>query len=192
MKTCIPFFLILILNACNSTVELPSLPDGFEVTTVSGTNVQRAIKLDPSTGMIAEEGEIRNGKISGAWTSYSGENHLVKIISNFIDGKRNGIYLELTDKGQLKIQASYLDDQLHGRRITFAPGSRIEKEEDYENGQLNGYVREYNNRRKLSKEMQFVDGKLNGTFKYFDEEGNLTLEYEYKNGDKVSGGPVKK
>lgn len=188
----IPFLLGLAVFflGCNGGVgggeAVTFSEDGYELQTVSGT-LQKAVKRDGS-GVIIEEGLLKDGLQTGAWTTYYPENNLPKTIINYANGMRNGLYLEMNDRGQIELRAGYMNNKLDGPWGVYKFG-RPTKTAFYANGVLDGTYREYNMRDgSLLKEINYKNGEYDGPYKFFNDKGEVTLEYEYKNGEKVGGG----
>ena len=192
------FTLILLsflLYACGG--EAPQLSSnastfdatGFKMEPIPGTNAQWALKVD-ADGNRLEEGAVVNGQKEGTWTTYHSEKKYPSKIANFVNGKYNGPYWEMNDRGQLTLKAAYRNNKLHGPWASYG-FSRLEVETEYKNGELHGVYKEYNKSNgKLQKEINYRDGKQHGLYRFYNEQGEITVEYEYNNGEKVSGGIV--
>jgi antitoxin component YwqK of YwqJK toxin-antitoxin module len=161
---------------------------GFTVTDFDN-GIQKATKKDAS-GVVVEEGELLQNLKNGTWVTYHPKDSRIKTISNYINGKKNGVYLELNDRGSVELQCYYSNDVLDGKWVKYKFGSRPEKEIDYSMGKMNGFYREYHDNGKKQKEIAYKDGVQHGTFRHFNEEEKVVMEYEYKDGQKVSGGIV--
>jgi len=170
-------------NSSSSSASTSSDFNGFKMEKVSGNGMELASKMAPE-GFVSDAGYVFGGKKNGMWNSYY-EDGRPRIISNYIDGKLNGIYLEITMRGQIELQAMYKNDQLDGHYAKYKFGRPI-IESDYKNGKLDGIYKEYGNDGKVQKEVGFKNGLQDGKMRYFDENGNVTLEYEYKNGEKLN------
>lgn len=196
MKNLVVIISCLLIVSCNSkdsgtSSVAPSNVslEGYEVVQYSGSDVQKATKLDGAKKMV-EEGELLNNKKSGTWVTYFPESGRVKTITNYINGKKNGIYLELNDRGSAEIQCNYVDDTYHGKWIKFKYGSRMEKEINYNMGKFDGKYKEFHGNGKLMKEIEYNNGVQDGIFRQYNEEEQVVMEYNYKNGEKISGGIV--
>ncbi len=188
------FFLItlFLLASCNQPLaprEAANLP-GFEISDIRGTAFSKAVKKNPESGRIVEEGELYQGKLSGTWVKYDDSKQTIQTISSFVDGMRHGLYLEFDKLGKVSKQARYASDQLDGLMVEYGRNTRKEKEANYKDGQLHGFYREYNSGGKMTKEVEYKDGKQDGYMRYYNDEGVKTVEYIFKNGEKVSGGAV--
>lgn len=189
-----PLFFLLtltLLASCAESVtrQAANLP-GFEIIKISGTEFSRAVKKDPDSGQVVEEGELYQGKLSGTWVKYDESKQTVQTISTFVDGLRNGLYLEFNNQGKISKQARYANDKLDGLMVEYNRNTRKQKEASYKNGQLHGIYREFNDAGKMNKEIQYKEGKQDGYMRYYNEDGTKTVEYIFKNGEKVSGGAV--
>ncbi len=196
MKPLFFFAAFLFFTSCSTRTDSPAdsaaeaVPanfTGFVMEAVPGSAMQKAVKKD-ELGSLLEDGFVLDGKKHGPWLTYYKDDWRVKSITNYINGIKNGIHLELNNRGQVEVETFYKDDQLHGYWRKFRFGSRIEKEATYEMGVMNGYYREYHNNGKKMKEIPYKDGKIHGTFKQFNDEEELVMQYEYNMGEKVSGG----
>jgi len=195
------FYLLLFLfiMSCagkeeSTTTSAPATtPDlaGFTLQDISGTSFQKATKLDASNVLI-EEGQLHNGKRTGAWISFYPKDGRVKSIVQYLNGKKNGLYLEMNDRGSVDLQANYTDDVLTGKWVKYKFGSKPEKEINYNSaGKLDGAYREFHNNGKMLKEIYYKNGVQDGKFRQFNDKEQVIMEYDYKDGEKISGGIVK-
>ena len=178
--------------ATTATTEASSpSPSDYEMTPIPGTAASMA-KLILPDGSIKEAGPMANGKKNGTWTYYGVDGGFpVKVIS-FVDDMYNGVYLEFNDRGQAELMATYKNNKLDGPYGKYRFG-REELTANYKDGELDGIMREYDFRDgKLKKEASYKDGQLDGLVREYDAEGNVMVEYMYRDGEKISGGVVKK
>ncbi|HPF66461.1 MAG TPA: hypothetical protein PLC20_02185 [Flavobacteriales bacterium] len=108
-----PFVLLLPLLAACGTPEPPAveaevLPD----TTRTAADVEKPPKTDPS-GTMKLEGDFRNGKRHGIWTSYGPD-------------------------GKVRSRSEYRDGVLHGPSVVFHPNGQPYYTGDYLNGKATG------------------------------------------------------
>ncbi|MFK7809199.1 MAG: toxin-antitoxin system YwqK family antitoxin [Saprospiraceae bacterium] len=195
MKNLFYLSLLIFFVACgNQKTEPVSAPatapdmEGFTVQDF-GNGIQKATKIGEA-GVVVEEGQLVNNLKSGTWTTYFPKDTRVKTIANYINGKKNGIFLELNDRGSVNIQANYVNDILDGKWVKYKFGSRAEKEINYKMGQLDGKYKEYHSNGKLQKEISYKNGKQHGSFRQYNDKEQVVMEYEYQNGEKISGGIV--
>jgi antitoxin component YwqK of YwqJK toxin-antitoxin module len=138
--------------------------------------------------LLAKGTLIQNVR-NGAWMTYHTGTNKIETLTNYVNGRKNGIELVLNDRGQIEQSTEYKNDQLHGLSAKYRFG-RPTEETNYKNGKMDGPFSIYNDRGNLQRRGNFKNGKQHGILQYFDEEGNVTLEYEYENGEKVGGGIV--
>ncbi len=196
MKHLLFVLMIAGMVACNKTSTSTSTPGaginltGYELEKVNGTDTEYAVLKNPD-GTLLAEGMIKNGVQDGIWITYfeGEESNRIKTISNFVNGKMNGPYIEMNNRSQIDKRTNYLNDQVQGLYAEYKFGRPL-KEFNYKDGVPDGLSKEYNDRGKLIKETSYKNGNLHGIIKQYDEDGNVILEYEYKNGEKVSGGIV--
>lgn len=160
---------------------------GYQITDIPGSNIKAAKMIDDA-GMIKEDGFFLNDKKTGTWTTYYTSNK-VKTMTNYVNGQKNGIFIQMSDRSYIEQQGYYLNDQLHGRQAKFGFGRKLEEETHYKNGVLDGVFKKYDKQGKLNREIHYQNGQLHGP-NIFYNEGVKTVEYEYKNGKKVSGGII--
>lgn len=193
MKNLVLFSIILFLAACGA----PSSPiisdcDGdlskFKIADVKSSDFQTATYINPA-GQLIEDGFLKDGCKTGAWTSYYPEDGKIKTITNYLGGVLFGPSIQYSNRGQMEKLTNYLNGQLHGKYMEFNYG-KMAKEIDYKHDVVNGFIKEYTRTGKLQKETHYKDGQLNGTLKHYNDEGKVVMEYVYKKGKKVSGGIV--
>jgi len=191
-------FLILACNQAKKTkpaaapTEAEAGKDPFEIASytlesVPGSNLQLAVKRSEE-GLIREMGNVLDGKRSGTWTLYATDTIRPRKIVNYVDGNKNGLYIEMSETGSIDLVAHFQDNKLHGSWAKYRFGRPVQTAE-YQNGELHGPQREFQIRDgKIAKEVHYKNGKLDGQFKHFNEKGEVTLQYEYKDGVKVGEG----
>lgn len=154
---------------------------------VPGSDIQMAVKKSEE-GVIREMGNALNGKRVGTWTLYGKDPVRPRKIVNYVDGKKNGVYIEMNEAGSIDIIAHFKDNKLHGSWAKYRFGRPLETAE-YQNGELHGPQREFQIRDgKIIREANYKNGKLDGPFKHFNDKGEVTLQYEYKDGVKTGEG----
>ncbi len=188
------FFMACGQNDSGSTPAVAGAGDfsGYQLSDYSGGNIQKATKAD-GEGKALEEGTIVNGQRTGTWLTFHplDANERIKTITTYINGMKNGVYMEINNNGQVIVQCYYNNDQLDGLYSKFKFGSRREKQLSYRNGVLHGMSKEFHDNGKVRKEVPYSNGKIHGMLRNYNTEEAVILEYEYKNGEKVSGGLVK-
>ena len=159
---------------------------GYEIAKVSGSEMEKATKKNAQTGQLIEDGYISNGRKTGAWTTYHPNDNLtIFTVTNYVDGKKEGVYLEAEKSNRVKTIGSFANDVKHGKWITYN-FSRREIEQDYKNGKLHGFSRTFYKTGKdgqVKEEVEFDNGVQNGAYRYYKEDGNITMDYVYKNGE---------
>ena len=190
MKRSIFYLMLLFFGACNQDVSTGSFDDaGYVKESIPGSDFIRVEKMNED-GVLAEMGYLQNGLKTGVWTTYWNDGKRIKSLEHYLNGKKNGPFMRFNDRNRILDISHYLNDELHGYHVTYSWGSPS-KEIIYNHGKINGEMRVYYDKNgKLQKLVNFNNGVQDGVFKQYDFEGNLILEYMYKNGKKVSGGPV--
>ena len=190
-------FLMITCSGCLSSEPKEEAQAGtgdlkdFELTALPGSTVKAAELKGPAGQTIVEGYVDANDQRVGQWVEYIPEGDIA-MIENYIDGKREGMLLKMTNHGQIENKSYYHQGVLHGPWVQYKFGKVIE-ERNYNMGKLDGTVKKYADRTwELTQEIQYKDGKQHGFFRHYDADGNVTLEYEYKDGEKISGGIVEK
>ncbi len=182
----------LLLFACGgkkgSSSPAPSANlTGYSIVDFPDSDMQKALRADAG-GKIVEEGEILNGKKTGTWVVYhNGDNLIANTITNYVDGKRNGIWMRIGTNNRVEAYGYYADDVKDGKWVTYNY-SRREKEEEYKNGQLHGFQRTFYKTGKdgqIKEEIEWKNGVQDGVYRYYLEDGTISMDYVYKNNEIV-------
>lgn len=138
----------------------------------------------PGSGDAYIVGDYLNGKRSGSWTEFH-TNGVLKSVTSYIDGVKQGTHITSDDRGQVEVIASYHNGELDGDWKQYSR-TRVKEERTYINGKLEGTVRIYYPTGKIMEEGLYTNGVRDGISRWYDQEGNVTIEYEYKNGELVN------
>lgn len=192
MKKTLLFCLILSLYGCGKDQsDQKNSNDSEEIESVSS-------ELKPSkdselqyteekngNGIVISSGYLKDGKKESSWATYStGQTHLLKTLTNYVNDKKEGLYLEFNDGNQLIKKCTYRNDVRHGEYREYHY-SNLKEERFYQNGKQEGTTKVYYETGKLMEEGVYKNGLREGISKWYDEQGNLTIEYEYRNGQLV-------
>ncbi len=191
MERCLLFAALLLLAGCNAAGgDEPTKVDGYQVAKVPGVKGLKRLEKKNNQQAVIEEGFVENGKRTGTWVFYDKDGNFPEKVISYMEGKRNGLYMEFNERGALVLKASYRNDKLHGPWAQFQLNRPV-KQANYVDGELDGIYREfYMTNGRLHKLISYKNGVQNGPFRVYDERGQLTLEYQYKDGEKVEGGIV--
>ncbi len=194
MKNFILLLTTVLFFACGETTEpAPTVATtgdftGYEITKIPGSDFEKATKKNAQTGQLIEDGFILNGSKTGTWTTYfPNDNLTVNTATNYVNGKREGLYIEAEKNNRVKTIGSFSNDVKHGKWITYN-FSRREIEQDYKNGKLHGFSRTFYKTGKdgqVKEEIEFDNGVQNGSYRYYKEDGTVSIDYVYKNGEIV-------
>lgn len=133
---------------------------------------------------ILQQGDIYKGQPQGTWTEYYPGTGSIKTITSYVNGEKQGLFLQIDNKGTVQEKVYFHKGQPHGLYAKYNRGKVIE-EREYSYGALNGMVKKYYDNGTLMEESNFVNGKRDGMAKWYDQQGNLTIEYQYANGELV-------
>ncbi len=179
----------LVFTNCQqgSSNAIPADLTGFTTTEVAGGAGLKAEKKDAS-GTILEEGILINGMRNGSWVTYHPDKEkAIKTMANYVNNELNGVFLTLSDRGQIETLTTYANGVFDGNFAKFRFGN-VEESGTYVNGQLEGVYKKFYPTRKIQMEAEYKNGQQHGFYKYYDDQGNVVMEYQYANGEKVAGG----
>lgn len=190
MKYILLFTSLILISGCGgNNTNSPSIsknvegyPENSEVLEYPDTPGVTKATLKVANN-VHQEGDYLNGKKNGSWTEYHG-NGVVKSITTFVTGLKQGIEITMDDRGNLLSKKYYHKDMLDGESLQYKRGKIVEKK-TYQNGMLTGLVSKYYDNGRIMEESNYTNGKIDGNAKWYDQEGNVTLEYEYSNGEFV-------
>lgn len=130
-----------------------------------------------------------SGRKQGPMVTYHPRKGLVKSITYYVNGVKNGPYIEMTESGSVKEKSWYVNDQLQGERIVFNR-TRVKEESFYVDNVLHGKRSLYYDNGKIQEEGNFVNGKRDGVVRWYNQEEKVTIQTEYKNGEVVRQIPI--
>ena len=96
-------------------------------------------KFTASSYECTIEGTVLNGQKVGTCIEYFNSNtYLPKKIVNYVNGKMEGVYVEIDKTGSLTKKAEYKNGELNGQVSEWYRGGRLSKLNTYKNGKLDG------------------------------------------------------
>jgi len=141
------------------------------------------VSVSDNNGSLSASGTYRNDKREGSWVEYH-PSGLVKTITSYVDGKKEGVFAELNSSGQLLKRCTYHNDQREGEYKEYNY-TTLKEERFYKAGKLEGTAKIFYPDGKVMEEGNYVNGLRDGISRWYDQEGKVTIEYEYKNGQLV-------
>ncbi|MEQ9299186.1 MAG: hypothetical protein RIF33_11500 [Cyclobacteriaceae bacterium] len=186
MRNLLLLIAFLGLFSCSTPVEegdFSDLPEGAILEDFTDDPDLKMATLYAGADIVAQ-GEYFRGMRSGSWTAYYASTGGVKSITTYINGQKEGVFIQLNDQGALEEKLSYHKDLPHGKYRKYKRG-RIIEEREYAYGQLDGLMKKYYDNGTVMEESIFSAGIRNGMAKWYDQEGKLTIEYEYVNGELI-------
>lgn len=85
--------------------------------------------------------QYKDGLKDGKWETY--KNGSLIITSYFIEGKKNGPYIEYHDNGIISTEGSFIDDKRDGKWISYYINGSLKYDRNYKDDRLDGYFIEY-------------------------------------------------
>lgn len=128
------------------------------------------------------KGSFVNNLKDGCWTTYSADGKLLRI-DHFNKGQREGIAVEIDQRGYLVSETYYANDLIEGTAKRFFYGSNPASLIDYAHGKINGKKKIYyeNSAGKLMEESEYKDDIKNGPSNFYTLNGDPIAEYVYVN-----------
>jgi antitoxin component YwqK of YwqJK toxin-antitoxin module len=116
----------------------------------------------------------------GCWTSYAADGKLIRI-ENFKNGLRDGITVDIDQRGYLVGEMYYKDNLPEGTAKKYFYGTNPASSIDYLHGKINGKKKIYyeNSSGKLMEESDYKNDLKNGTSRFFSISGDTIAEYNY-------------
>lgn len=82
-----------------------------------------------------EEGTYKNGEKDGTWTAYYPGGKIPVMISNYKNGKLNGVMKEFTRRGEQTSEINYKEGLKHGTFKVFDKRGKVSSQKEFEFGQ---------------------------------------------------------
>ena len=101
-------------------------------------------------------------------------------------GKRQGLWLEYHENGQLKAKANFKDGKLHGLDEWYYKNGQLEQKKNYKDGELHGLAELYRENGQLKAKGNWKDGKLHGLFEWYYENGQLKKKGNFEDEELIS------
>lgn len=137
---------------------------------------------EEKTAAGTSKGTFVNDQKDGCWTSYAGDGKLIRI-ENFSKGIRDGISVDIDQRGYLVSETYYVNNLIEGTAKKFFYGTNPASLIDYVHGKINGKKKIYyeNSAGKLMEESEYKDDIKNGPSKFYTISGDPIAEYNYVN-----------
>jgi uncharacterized protein len=128
------------------------------------------------------KGAYADDQKDGCWTSYAGDGKLIRI-ENFKKGIRDGIAVDIDQRGYLVSESYYVNNLLEGTAKKFFYGTNPASLIDYVHGKMNGKKKIYyeNSAGKLMEESEYKDDIKDGPSNFYTINGDPIAEYTYVN-----------
>ncbi|NJN41431.1 MAG: toxin-antitoxin system YwqK family antitoxin [Flammeovirgaceae bacterium] len=182
------FIFLLAVMSCTTSNQneepgTSGIPENGAPYTFDDTpDLERLTYLNLS-GILTTTGYSKDGRRAGSWVDYY-VNGLPKSVTTYMEGKKEGLHLELDDYGKIVKMMNYHQDLRDGDYKEFE-NSIVKEERFYKNDKLEGRVRIFYPDGKIMEEGSYKNGTRHGISKWYDQAGFVTIEYEYKNGELI-------
>ncbi len=139
---------------------------------------------------VVQMGSVLKDKKMGMWIKLYQPDSVIQSVTEYVAGKKQGLSLTFSKKGQIILEEMYKNDQLNGLKKGYTEvGHKVNLEENYVNGQIEGLQKIFAKDGKIQEEHVFKNGKKNGVSKSYYPTGNVKQETSYK--DDVKDGSCK-
>ncbi len=128
------------------------------------------------------KGVYSNDQKDGCWTTYATDGKLTRI-EHFNIGMRDGIAIDIDQRGYLVSESYYVNNLLEGTAKRFFYGTNLASSIDYVHGKISGKKKIYyeNSAGKLTEESEYKDDIKNGASNFYSINGDPVAEYIYVN-----------
>lgn len=180
---------LLLIFLSVSFMACQSADSGSSSSSSDWINTDKSVNKT-SNGKVSAEGySDATGTKNGPWVDYHPNKELVKSVAYYVNGKKNGPYIEMSETNNVKEKSWYVDGLLQGERIIFNR-TRIKERSSFKDNKLDGKRTLYYDNGKLQEEGDWVNGNREGIAKWYNQEEVVTIQYEYKNGEKIREVPI--
>jgi len=164
---------------------------GFNITDYANADGYQLAKSYNQDKSIASEGPISNGNKEGTWMTYHAnrDSNKIKPITNYHNGLKTGIELELATNGSVNKRVDYDGGVIHGVYAEYKYNRPI-KYAEYNQGKLDGMYKTFYNNGKLQQLTEYKNNVKEGVSIFYNEEEQVIMEYTYIKGEQQSGGVV--
>lgn len=149
---------------------------------ITDVNNKKQGSWEEKTASGTSKGVYVDDMKDGCWTSYAGDGKLIRI-ENFKKGIRDGIAVDIDQRGYLVSESYYINNLLEGTAKKFFYGTNPASIIDYVHGKVNGKKKIYyeNSAGKLMEESEYTDDVKNGKSNFYSINGDPIAEYIYVN-----------
>ncbi|SRX54329.1 toxin-antitoxin system YwqK family antitoxin [Aequorivita sp. CIP111184] len=172
----IPFALFLFINCNNKEVDMA-------VATKEALVIENIEVLKEELVLNQIEGKwyYRNEPFSGYSIKRYANDTLAERLG-YVNGKREGIARQWSDKGILRLESYYKENRLDSVYKTWWDNEELSAQSNYVAGIKLGVEEEWYPTGQIAKQRQLVDGQEQGLQKAWLQNGTLYVNYEAKNG----------
>jgi uncharacterized protein len=138
---------------------------------------------EEKTATGISKGQFVNDQKDGNWISYGANGNFSKL-EVYSKGMRDGIYIEIDQRGYLVSEMYYKNNLLDGTAKKFFYGTNPASVIEYKEGKMNGKKKVYyeNAAGKLTEESSYTNDIKDGPSNFFSSIGDPIAEYMYRNG----------
>jgi len=143
-------------------------------------------------GKVMAAGKYVDQKKDSVWLSFNDRKEILSK-ENYIDGKLNGenivYYPSDPSKGKVKRYeiTQYIDGLKNGKWIQFYSTGKVKAEGVYKDGNFDGRVKWFFTSGKVEIDGYYKHAVKNGYWKYYDQDDELKRKVYYRNGHVIEG-----
>ena len=139
-----------------------------------------------SNGNVKSKVNYVDGKKQGEYLEYWELGRVLYIKANYEDGKLQGEYLEYHSNRNVNIRANYVDGKLQGEYLDYYYDGDFQLRKNYVDGKLQGQYLEYWGNGDFKIRKNYEDGKLQGEYLEYWNNGKLKSKANYVDGKQES------
>jgi antitoxin component YwqK of YwqJK toxin-antitoxin module len=130
-----------------------------------------------------EVGRYKNGEKDGSWSKYHKTTFKIMGVSNFLEGKMDGIQILFSTKsGDITKTEYYKEGVKEGPTVEFFDNLKKKSVLNYKDGKLDGVAEKYYENGALLERSIYLNGLKEGKSIWYSKGKKRIAEYYYKNG----------
>jgi len=102
------------------------------------------------------------------------KNGILETKGRYKNGKRDGLWIDYHENGQIWYQGEFKNGEPHGVFIGFYPNGITATKRTYKNGLIEGLSESFTENGRLELRVNYKNGKQDGLVKFFHEDGTIT------------------
>lgn len=130
---------------------------------------------------VITEGATHAGMREGVWTEYW-DSKLPHIVTTYINGQRDGLYMDIRRTGTVELVQYFRKDKLNGPARRYTPNAKIAEESYYSDGVRSGSFTKWYANGNIQEQSNYNNDVRDGKTSYYAENGIKMADYSYDRG----------